>query len=185
MNKQTTVKLKIFALVALGLLATLAATSYFGTFDTERTIAGIEKRWEALKTIPVPKETAVVLEQPLNGGPKSYGITLSRRSVLDVSDLVDPKRKITAAEIVRQHYVDWLLQWHPGLTVAGRIDDAQTVEGEAGLGVVQTEGFWYEEIRTGRIHPEIAEIVLDRYTPEEGRGRRFVVVRIILCTRPR
>jgi len=185
MKPETLLKFKVAVLVAFGLLAVLAATSYFGTFDTENRIKAIEKRWEALKTIPVPKDSTVVLEQPLNDGTRPYGITVSRRLILDVSELVDPQRKATCADVVRQHYIDWLLNWHPGLTVEGKIEDGQTVAGEAGLAVVQTDGFWYEEAMAGRVHPDITAIIKDKFTPEDGRGRRFVIVKMIICTRPK
>ena len=185
MKQDTVVKLKVVAMVAFGLLATLAGMSYFGTFETEKRIRGISYRWDTLKFMPAPADSTVVFEQPLNDGTKPYGITLCRRLILDVSQLVDPRTKTTASDVVRQHYIDWFLTWHPDLTVTGRIEDGQTVAGEAGLVVVQTDGFWYEEIKAGRVHPDVAAIITDKYTPEDGRGRRFVIVKMIICTRPR
>ncbi len=181
-KKKIILKLTLLAILVAGTVILLIA--YSKTGDQADVLGDIESRWERLLSFAVP-EKAVQLRQTTKGGPLPYGIDAHKLILLDVTGMGSSEQLAENRTALKDFYAQQLMQWHPQLRNHGKTGRLTTVQGPAGLATIDVEQFWYGDAVQGRYRSPAASYVLAKYKTQDGMGRRFAEIRILICTRER
>ncbi len=180
MNRKIIIKLA--AVGALVFAAVVVWQLYQATFSDEAKAKKVAERWEQLQKLPLPEGASRITEGQ-NGGAHYYGIDCHKSIVLEITGMSRGEGVNNAAEQVVQHYVDFFTDWHDEIDTVGKSEEYTTLQGEPGLIVIKADAFWYGDAETRKFTGPGAVHVLQTYDQANGRGRRFIAVTVIICTR--
>ena len=185
MDEKKALKTKLAAIAILAVILVLVGISYSNSFDNTKKVELIKERYAEFEKMGIKMpEGCTMLDGRLQGGPLTYGIDARLITVLDITGMSTGDTLNDSTESVKLYYAEELRSWHPGYLKLGRSGTALTVFGPAGLAMVEVSSFWYGDVADGKVGAKTAEIITAKVTPKEGRGRRYAIVNIVVCTRP-